>query len=250
MSKRYCVVTPYYQETRPILERCVRSVAAQTVAVDHLMVADGHPQEWLDGEPVRHLRLDRSHGDFGNAARGLGAMLAVAEKYDAIAFLDADNWYDPDHVETCLAAAATSPNRPDFVAAQRHFVRPDESIMPLMPHDQPFTKRIDTNCYFFLPMSYHVISRWCTIPREMSQHGDELFSHVCLAEKLSFALTDHRTVNYTCLFETCYQFINEPPPPGAKPPVNWHETQQWLDGLTPEELALVQRQTGFLLRNS
>ena len=42
------------------------SVRRQTVPTEHLLVADGHPQDWLESESVRHLRLDRSHGDFGN----------------------------------------------------------------------------------------------------------------------------------------------------------------------------------------
>ena len=95
---RVAVVTPYYKEPRGWIERCIASVAAQTHACDHFLVADGHAQDWIDGAGVRHLRLDRGHGDYGNTPRALGALLAVSEGYDAIAFLDADNWYAPEHV--------------------------------------------------------------------------------------------------------------------------------------------------------
>ncbi|HYE53129.1 MAG TPA: glycosyltransferase [Azospirillaceae bacterium] len=248
MNRRWCVVTPYYKENRDILERCLDSVRRQTVPAEHIVVADGHPQDWLDGAGVRHIRLDRSHNDYGNAARGIGAMLAVAENYDGIAFLDADNWYDPDHVEACLAAADASPARPDFVAAQRRFVRLDGSPMPQSPKDQPIAAHIDTNCYFFFPMSYHVINKWCTIPQIMAAHGDELFYHYCVSENITFAVTDRRTVNYTCLFAFCYQQLNEVPPPEAKPQVNWFATQHWLASLPAEEFAVVQRRTGLYLK--
>ena len=126
-GKRYCVVTPYFKGSIAS-ESLLDSVARQTVAVDHILVADGFPQPWLSSKPVRHVMLDRAHGDYGNVARGVGALLAVAEKYSGIAFLDADNWYDEDHIECCLAAARTSPDCV-FVAAQRKFVRPDGSVM-------------------------------------------------------------------------------------------------------------------------
>jgi tetratricopeptide (TPR) repeat protein len=40
-ASRYAIVTPYFRETRDKLERCFGSVRRQTVAVDHIVVADG-----------------------------------------------------------------------------------------------------------------------------------------------------------------------------------------------------------------
>ena len=73
-----------------MLKRCMDSVRRQTTKVDHMLVADGFPQDWISTEPVRHLILDRPHADYGDVARGVGALTAVAEKYDGIAFLDAE----------------------------------------------------------------------------------------------------------------------------------------------------------------
>src|ERR1700731_4980422 len=100
---RYAIITPYHEESRDQLERCIRSVSAQTVPTDHIIVADGRPQDWIDATGARHLRLDRAHGDYGNTPRGLGAMLAIAERYDGIGLLDADNWLEPEHVAACVA---------------------------------------------------------------------------------------------------------------------------------------------------
>jgi hypothetical protein len=60
---RYCVVTPYFKEDRAMLQRCMDSVRRQTTKVDHMLVADGFPQDWISTEPVRHLILDRPHAD-------------------------------------------------------------------------------------------------------------------------------------------------------------------------------------------
>ena len=151
-TAKYAIVTPYYKEERPLIERCMASVRSQTVPTDHFLVADGFPQEWIDTAGVRHFKLDRSHGDYGNTPRGVGALLAIAAQYSGIAFLDADNWLEPDHVETCLAAASGTPAPCDYVIAQRSFRRPDESIMPVADEEL----HVDTNCFFFLPGAFSV----------------------------------------------------------------------------------------------
>jgi hypothetical protein len=247
-DKRYCVVTPYYKEDPSLLNRCLDSVARQTVAVDHIVVADGFPQPWLSSKPVRHIMLDRAHADYGNVARGIGALLAVSEKYSGIAFLDADNWYDDDHVESCLAAAQSSPGCV-FAAAQRKFVRPDGSLMETVrPAEVPHADHIDTNCYFFLPSAYQFVHRWCTIPQELSESGDHLFYLLLQMNGLAPAVVPKATVNYLCMFEQVYRDKGEVPPAGAKPTLNWGNRQAWLNGLSPDEIALVRSLTGLNLQ--
>ena len=247
-GKRYCVVTPYFKEDPELLNRCLESVARQTVAVDHILVADGFPQPWLSSKPVRHIMLDRAHADYGNVARGVGALLAVAEKYSGIAFLDADNWYDDDHIESCLAAAQASSDCV-FVAAQRRFVRPDGSVMvSVRPAEIPHADHIDTNCYFFLPNAYQFVHRWCTMPQELSESGDHLFYLLLRMNGLTPAIIPKATVNYLCMFEQVYRDKGEEPPVGAKPSLSWSNRQAWLNGLSPDELALVRSLTGLNLQ--
>jgi glycosyltransferase involved in cell wall biosynthesis len=192
---RVAVITPYYKETEAQLIRCMRSVTAQTAPCDHFMVADGHPQDWIEGRVHTHLRLARSHADFGNTPRGLAAQLAISEGYEAIAFLDADNWYDPPHVELCLAAAARTPDC-DYVAARRRFVRPDDSMMP---HREE-TGHVDTNCMFLLAGAFHRVPYWNLMPREYSPLGDRLFHMGLRTSKLVGAQVKEVTVNYLNLW--------------------------------------------------
>jgi hypothetical protein len=246
-AKRYCVVTPYYKEERDMLVRCMDSVRRQGLAVDHMLVADGFAQDWIDREPVRHQKLDRAHGDYGNFARGVGALAALAEGYDGICFLDADNWYDEDHVAVCLEAAARAPTTA-FVAARRRFVRPDHSVMAAVrPAEAPFAEHVDTNCMFLLPGAYPFVHRWCTIPRELSASGDQLFYLGLVMAGLAPTPVSHVTVNYLCMFDSVYRDHGEVPPPGAKPILHWADRQAWIDALSPEQLVHVRALVGLNL---
>jgi glycosyltransferase involved in cell wall biosynthesis len=205
---RVAIVTPYHKETQELLWRCLYSVREQTVAADHFLVADGYPQEWIAREQVRHIKLDRAHEDAGNAARGIGALLAIAERYDAIGMLDADNWLEPEHVNACLNATVTPC---DCVIAMRTLRRPDESVMALA-ETWPF----DTNCLFFLRGAFDILPQWAMIPKERALVGDRLFYNILQRHNLRMGYTAHPTVNYHNLWAASYRALGEPLPEGAK----------------------------------
>jgi hypothetical protein len=221
------------------------SVRAQTVTTEHFLIADGHPQDWIDAESVRHLKLDRSHGDYGNTPRGIAALLATSEGYHAIMMLDANNWLEPEHVELCLRAAASSPET-DFVVARRHFRRPDGSIMP--SEETPTAMFIDTNCFAFFPGSYHVLPLWALMPQQMSGVGDRVFSVALHGHGLKgIVINDPVTVNYQCMWESLYRGVGETPPPGAVPNINGNLIFDWWRGLNPREREIVSRLTGVTM---
>ena len=246
-TTRPIVITPYYKEDPALLRRCMDSVRAQTVPTEHFLVADGHPQDWIDAEPVRHLKLDRSHRDYGNTPRGIAALLATSEGYPAIMMLDADNWLEPEHVEWCLRAAASSPGT-DFVVVRRHFRRPDGSIMPI--EEEPTARFIDTNCFAFFPGSYQVLPLWALMPQQMSGVGDRVFSVALNGRGLAgVAITDRVTVNYQCMWESFYHGIGEAPPPGAVPNINPALLFDWWRALNPREREIVWRLTGVTMED-
>jgi len=237
-AARYAIVTPYYQETRETLERCVTSVRRQTVKADHILVSDGFPQDWLDGEAVNHLRLGRCHADFGNTPRGLGAMLAAAERYEAIGFLDADNWYDDDHVAACVEAGAGVPDA-DAVIARRRFVRRDGSVMNVA--DEP--DHVDTSCFWLREGAFHLAHFWL-MPAELAAICDRIYYAMIKARQVKLAHVPKATVNYTCHYEALYRAIGDEPPPGAKPNVDVAQLCRWLIGLSERRRRLVALQCG------
>jgi glycosyltransferase involved in cell wall biosynthesis len=245
-TRRCIVVTPYYTEDRMTLERCIRSVRSQSVSTEHLLIADGNPQDWIDREGVRHLRLDRSHSDHGNTPRGIGALLAAAEGFDAIALLDADNWVDCNHLEVCLNAATRAGRKCDFVIARRRFCRPDGSVLPVQ--DEPVSEHVDTSCFLFLPSSYHLLSSWVLMPKPLSVAGDRFFWARVRASRLVGAfITEVVTVNYTTMWAGEYLKNGETPPDGARTIEEFEPMRAWLRSLNRRERKVASRLAGVQL---
>lgn len=240
------VVTPYHAEPRAWIERCLASVAAQTHACQHIVVADGRPQDWIDDTGVRHLRLDRAHADYGNTPRALGALMAISEGFDAIAFLDADNWYEPGHVAACVAAAQAS--GADFVSAQRRFVREDGSPMPYAWSEDTSGAHVDTSCFFLMFGAFHAVPRWLLMPKPMTILGDRFFLKSLRDEGLSEARTGACTVNYLCTWADVYRAVGEAPPAFAKDGLPTERLAAWMRRLQPGDLAHVRRLSGCALQ--
>ena len=241
---RFAIVTPYYQEEKWLLERCIRSVREQSLRADHIMVADGFPQDWIDGEGVRHIRLDRAHADYGNTPRTIGALLAVSAGYEGIGFLDADNWYELEHVARCAEAAGRS-EACDYVIAQRHLRRPDGSIIKF---DQPPPSHFaDMSCFFLLPGSYHVIPHLALTPQQIAPVCDRVFYAALKARKLNSEIVPEKTVNYHCIWRYVYKKIGEEPPPEAKGGVDYKRMKDWLVTLTERQRQIIYRRMGCRL---
>ena len=85
MLSSVAVITPYYKENNQILRMCHESVLLQAPEVDHILVADGHPNPSVEDWPCRHIILPSSHGENGNTPRGVGALMALAEGYQFVA---------------------------------------------------------------------------------------------------------------------------------------------------------------------
>jgi hypothetical protein len=237
-AARYAVVTPYYKEARESLERCVASVRRQTVNADHILVSDGFAQDWLGAVAVHHLRLGRCHADFGNTPRSLGAMLAIAQHYDAIGFLDADNWYDEDHIEACVEAAASLPDT-DAVIARRRIVRDDGSVMSVAEEQD----HVDTSCFWLCEGSLHLAHFWL-MPVQVAPICDRVYYAMIKARNLTLGHVPKPTVNYTCTWRSIYRALGETPPPGAKPDVDVTSIFEWLIGLSERRRRLVALQCG------
>jgi hypothetical protein len=246
-TSRYAIVTPYYKESRETLERCLRSVARQSMQVDHIVVADGFPQSWIDDERVRHIKLDVAHADFGSTPRGLGALLAVSEGYDGIGLLDADNWLAPDHVANCVALASQQQEPCDFIVARRHLMTPDERL--LSTPDEPSHSLVDTSCFFLLPGSYPALHHWVIMPKPVTPICDRIFLAAAIEYGLQSAMLDQPTVFYETLWSTVYEAAGLPVPPNAKPNVDMTPAEQWLDTLTAAQLTLANRLAGSMLRD-
>jgi hypothetical protein len=95
---KIAVVIPYCNEEDDMVNNCHSSVMHQSYPCTHILVADGHPKSQFDEQPkTMHVVLPQANADVGNTPRAIGGILADAYGFDAVAYLDADNWYDSAH---------------------------------------------------------------------------------------------------------------------------------------------------------
>jgi hypothetical protein len=240
---KVAVITPYYQEPRAWLERCLASVRSQSWPCTHIVVADGFPQDWIDGTGVRHIKLDQAHGDYGNTPRALAALMAASEGYDAVCFLDGDNWLGEDHVKSCIELAQSGDY--DYVTTKRHMVREDGTIMPLRIDEDCDGSHVDTNCYFLLRGAFHTMARWALMPRPMAVYGDRVFLASLREEGLKTACTEQRTMWYLCTWAHLYRHIGETVPAFAKDPKPLEGLPRWYASLGPHEREMTKRLSGM-----
>jgi GT2 family glycosyltransferase len=107
--KRICVVTP--TTGAPELEDAIRSVINQTIPVDHLVVCDGNQfkgkVDFIINKLVEHPSVTTCYLPFNTGADGfyghrIFAAIGHLLPHDYILFLDQDNWFDNNHVESLV----------------------------------------------------------------------------------------------------------------------------------------------------
>jgi glycosyltransferase involved in cell wall biosynthesis len=228
-TRRVAVVTPYCGETQDILRRNIDSVSAQTYKADHILVADGAPQEWVGTLVSCHIRLPTTSGDNGDTPRAVGIAFACSQAYDAIGLLDADCYFLPDAVERCIAVAedASVP----LVVGRRAFVRPDGSQMRVP--DEPVERHIDTNCYFFLRPAFRVLLSWALIPPAFHPVDDRVIRGAVANSRTPYAVVDGITVMFTTRYAAHYRAAGEPPPAESKT-VPWDRMRADWAAMQPE----------------
>lgn len=211
---RIAVITPYFRESLDQLRRCHDSVAAQTHGgVTHFMIADGHPRAEIDAWPVKHIVLPWNHGDYGDTPRATAAMSANSQGYDAIAFLDADNWYEPHHLETLVRRQAETGAQ--IVTATRNLIRPDGSLLAVCKQSNG-VDFCDMNCFFITRAAFAVIGAWAFKDPRASIVDDYVLWMIIKNSSAILAHSSEPTVNYQTMWAMTYIEHGEEPPPGSR----------------------------------
>ena len=99
---RVMVITP--TTGKDTLKRAVESVTDQTVKTEHLLVADGekateNPYFYSSSQ---RLILPENVGANNWYGHRVYAAMPLMVNADYILFLDEDNWFEPNHVETMI----------------------------------------------------------------------------------------------------------------------------------------------------
>jgi hypothetical protein len=162
---------------------------------------------------VRHFPLPWNHGDFGDTPRAVGAMSANSQGFDAIAFLDADNWYDPTHIETMVRVQAMTDA--DIVTATRKLIRPDGSLM-CVDTQSDGVAFCDMNCFLFTRRAFKAIGQWAFKDTRASAVDDYILWSLVKQSNARVARSTEPTVNYLTMWALHYLERGETPPPGAR----------------------------------
>lgn len=230
---RIAVITPYHREPLEMLAQCHQSVLAQRVPADHFMVADGFPRTEVAGWDVRHATLPGSHGAGGAIARGVGGALADAQRYDFIAYLDADNWWQPDHLSSLMELHQSS--RAPVCTSMRTFHATDGTQMSITEPEEDRLHHVDTNCILLQRRAFEVLPIWSRMPAPLNAISDRIFVAAIRKNRLPMASTRQRTVAYRTQYESHYRSAGLPPPPGfknvdvLKPAWAWMHTKEGVD---------------------
>lgn len=222
---RVAVITPYCSEPLELLRGCHDSVLAQEVACTHFCVADGPGHPELAGWDCRHIVLGVPHADIGNTPRGLGALAAMNEGFDCIAFLDVDNWWAPDHLRRAIATQAEA--NASVVFASRHIVFPDGRRLTRMPDEDQARRLADTSAMVLFKPAFSSLALWAQIPSLLAENGDRvMFSQLMASHRCAWVM--HPTVYYESWWLGHFLAAGVLPPLNAKF-LRRHPQQAWLE---------------------
>ncbi len=186
----------------------------QNIAADHFMIADGFALDEIDAWQVQHVKLPQAHADNGDTPRGLGSLLAKAQGYDFIAYLDADNWFHAGHLESLLALHAQTGHA--ICSSFRTFHGLAGELLDITESDENALKHVDTSCFLIHRSSFDVIDVWIDMPRILSPICDRVFLASLMHKRRGIQSTGLRSVAFRTQYAQHYRAAGAALPPGAK----------------------------------
>jgi hypothetical protein len=209
---KICVVTPYFGTPLDWVIQAHDSVLAQSIPAWHILVCDGSEPAQIPSFRGTHILLGRNYRDYGNTPRLIGCYNAITQDADAIAFLDADNWFQPDHLESLRDYALA--NDLDACSSARMLNRPDGSFLAKCPvvNGRPF---IDTSCLLVMRAAFPHLIAWVLQAQDTAAVMDqEVWKHMYkMGVRLGFL--DRPSVSYRTRHASHYRLAGEVPPPDA-----------------------------------
>jgi GT2 family glycosyltransferase len=203
MSERIMVITP--TTGKETVVQAIESVNNQTVFTEHLVVIDGSQAEQdlgnikYDWTRTLTMKLPENVGGGGWYGHRVYAAMPLMVNADYILFLDEDNWFEPNHVETMIAKIkskdlmwAHSLRR--IINERDEYVFDDDcEALGRYPTFYDHTVNfVDTNCYCFrreylVGLAHNFYGQW---------GADRVFYKAVAKALPSFGCTGEATVNY------------------------------------------------------
>lgn len=212
--KRIAVITPVapgYDR----LQETIESVAAQTLRPAlHVVVHDGYEPAERDPR-VNHVILTLPCRDTGATPRAVGANIALAQRCDSLAFLDADNTWSPEHLELLANVA----RKFDIAIARRRICDSNGDPMFDDIRESDGTEFADTNCFLLTGRAVQVARLWGNVPHHPNHATagvDRILWKRIRRRKFSVGCSDQVTVNYRSRWLGHYKNFPERKPARCK----------------------------------
>ena len=203
---RIMVITP--TTGKDTVMKAIESVAQQTIPTEHLIVEDGKDVEkkglWrfellLGSSNAEIITLPENVGGNGWYGHRVYAAMPLMVNADYILFLDEDNWFEPNHVETMINKIKSK----DLMWAyslrricdeRGQYVLDDdcESLGRYPTFYDHLLNFVDTNCYCFrrdylVNVAHNFYGQW---------GADRPFYKAAASGLPAFGCTGEATVNY------------------------------------------------------
>lgn len=230
---KVAVVTPYYKEELAEIRQGHESVLAQDLPCRHVVVADGFPQRAIDGWDCEHIVLPTPHADKGDFARGMGALHAINDGAEFVAFLDADNWLEPQHISSLVGTALR--NATAITTSRRALRRVDGTMLDPFDAESDGTRFADTGTILFHKSVIDIVALWAMMPRRIGNIGDQVVWAAIQARGYPHSNTGLATLNYRSKFRSHYLARGEQPPADAADLEHVQEGRQAWHGLNEHE---------------
>lgn len=232
---KIAVITPYHTEPLDMLERAHKTVLAQTHPCTHYMIADGHARPEIDHWQVRHITLPTAHHNNGNTPRAIGSLDAVGDDFDAIAYLDADNWFEPDHIANLAAQQAET--GADIVSSGRIIHGIDGEILLPEGEQEDGTATADTSTMLFGRSAFAVLPLWGTMPNELGPNCDRYIFKGAQALGCTHHHSGKLTMHFTTRYGPHYRAAGQSVPVNAIAMHAMKDSDQFIRRIGPKGLS-------------
>jgi len=203
---RVMVITP--TTGKDTVMKAIESVAQQTIPTEHLIVEDGKNVEkeglWrfellLGSSNAKTITLPENVGGDGWYGHRVYAAMPLMVNADYILFLDEDNWFEPNHVETMLNKIKSKDLMWAYslrrICDERGEYVCDDDCESLGRYPTFYDSNlnfVDTNCYcfrreFLVTVAHSFYGQW---------GADRPFYKAASAALPAFGCTGEATVNY------------------------------------------------------
>ena len=196
---RVMVITP--TTGKDTVNRAMESVQDQTVPTEHLIVEDGKLTNMhiFENEMRKKITLPENVGGGGWYGHRVYAGMPFMVNADYILFLDEDNWFEPNHVETMIAKIKSKDLMWSYSLrricneAGEYIADDDCESLGRWPTYYDHTLNfVDTNCYCFrreylVSVAHAFYGQW---------GQDRPFYKAASTQLPSFGCTGEATVNY------------------------------------------------------